>query len=107
MSYLANNCRIVIFLLTIATISNNMTNIMKQKDISKLLKIDESLLSRLLSNKRQVSWPLAERLSNFFPGRSISEWKRATPEELKAAFHSLNINNINVKQNRELSKCAR
>ena len=60
-----------------------------QKQISKQLGISETYLSILLSGERKVSWPLAERLSKKFPGRSISEWKRVSPGELKQAFNQL------------------
>jgi len=60
-----------------------------RKEISDQLDITEQYLSMLLSGKRKVSWNLAERLSKMFPGRSISEWKRATPAELELAFSQL------------------
>jgi len=71
---------------------------MKQKKISKYLGIDETLLSRLLTGKRQVSWPLAEKFSQIFPGKSISQWKRATPEELKQTFRSLDTQIQTIKE---------
>ena len=55
----------------------------KNKEIANTLKISESLASRLLSGERKVSWPLAERLSKMFPGKSISEWKRAEVTDLQ------------------------
>jgi len=62
---------------------------MKQKDIANTLNISDALVSRLLSGERKVSWPMAERLSKMFPGRSISEWKRASVEEIKQAFNQI------------------
>ncbi|RLB94616.1 MAG: hypothetical protein DRH26_00680 [Deltaproteobacteria bacterium] len=64
---------------------------MKNKDIAIALNISDALVSRLLSGERKVSWPLAERLSKMFPGRSISEWKRVNPEEIKRVFEHLEI----------------
>ncbi|MBT7630967.1 MAG: hypothetical protein HN597_14880 [Desulfobacula sp.] len=61
----------------------------KNKDIAITLKISDTLVCRLLNGERKVSWPLAERLSKMFPGKSMSEWKRATSKELKAAFNQL------------------
>ena len=75
---------------------------MKNKHIAKTLKVSDTLVSRLLSGERKISWPLAERLSKMFPGRSISEWKRAEPEELKQALSQLkpqsreNISNLSI-----------
>jgi len=64
---------------------------MKNKDIAIALNLSDALVSRLLSGERKVSWPLAERLSKMFPGRSISEWKRANPTELKQALDQLSL----------------
>jgi plasmid maintenance system antidote protein VapI len=60
-----------------------------RKEISDQFKISEQYLSMLLSGERKVSWPMAERLSKMFPGKSISEWKRSNPEELLEAFKQL------------------
>jgi len=60
-----------------------------RKHISNLFGVTEQYLSMLLNNKRSVSWPLAERLSELFPCRTIQQWKKAKPEELKRAFAQL------------------
>jgi len=62
---------------------------MKNKDISNTLNVSETLVSRLLTGQRKVSWPMAEKLSDLFPGKSIKEWKKAEPEDLKNAFAQL------------------
>jgi len=43
----------------------------------------------LFNGERKVSWNMAEKLSDLFPGKSISEWKRSNPEEFRAAFSQL------------------
>lgn len=73
------------------TIDNNrhkMTAMMKikQKTIAQILNRDPSEICRLLSGKRQVSWPLAVTLSELMPGRTIEQWKRSTPAELERSF---------------------
>jgi len=62
---------------------------MKQKQISIILGIHQSDVSRILSGARKVSWPLAEKLADLFPGKSIREWKQATPEELRRVSYPL------------------
>lgn len=64
---------------------------LKQKDIADYLGIKAAFVSMLLRGQRPVSWPLAEKLAAIFPGKSISEWKRAHPAELKQAFAQLNL----------------
>jgi len=66
-----------------------MTSMMKQKQIAKLLGIHDSDVSRTFSGERKVSWPLAEKLADLFPGKTIKQWKYATPEDLKRAFKLL------------------
>jgi len=63
-----------------------MTN---RQFISNTFGITEQYLSMLLNGERKVSWPIAEKLSDIFPGKSISQWKRATPKELRQAFEQL------------------
>lgn len=62
---------------------------MKQRQIAPIMEISEQYLSMLLKNQRPVSWPLAVRLAELFPGRTVQQWKVATPEQLKAAFEQL------------------
>jgi plasmid maintenance system antidote protein VapI len=45
----------------------------------------------LLGGERKISWPMAERLSKMFPGKSISEWKRSEPSDLKQVFNQLKV----------------
>ena len=58
----------------------------KQKDIQKILNCSQTAVSFILSGKRPISWAQAERLASVFPGKTIKEWKKATPGELKQAF---------------------
>ncbi len=60
-----------------------------RKEISQRLGMTEQYLSMLLKG-RKVSWPLAEKLSDLFPGKTIQQWKKASPEDLKNAFAQLN-----------------
>ena len=53
------------------------------------IKIDQARISRILRGKKQVSWSFANALSFEFPGRTIQQWKNATPEELRRAFDLL------------------
>lgn len=62
---------------------------MRQEKISKILEIHQSEVSRLLTGKRNVSWPLAARLSEMFPGKTTQQWKDASPEDLRRAFAQL------------------
>lgn len=63
---------------------------MTQNDIAKVVgSVDRTYINKLLTGKRAVSWPLAERLAELFPNRTIQQWKQATPEELKRAFAQL------------------
>jgi DNA-binding XRE family transcriptional regulator len=62
---------------------------MTQTDIAKHLGFSQPTINLTLSGKRKVSWPLAERLAEVFPGKSIKEWKHAKPSEIRAAFKFL------------------
>ena len=83
------------------TVRNNSHTIhimMKQKDIAKLLGIKESYVCMLFSEDikkyRPVSWPLAKRLSELFPDRTIHQWKNATPDDIKRAFAQIKCKKI-------------
>lgn len=52
-------------------------------------KIDQGRVSRLLRGEEKVSWPFASDLSTEFPGKTIQQWKKATPDDLEAAFQQL------------------
>jgi len=56
---------------------------------SKILGYDKSTISLFKSGKRAVSWPLAEKLCEIFPGKSIKEWKNSKPEQIAKAFDQL------------------
>jgi len=62
---------------------------MKQKHIAEILRVSQPTINLVLTGKRKVSWPLAQKLSNLFPGKTIAQWKNASPEELRIAFSQL------------------
>lgn len=69
-----------------------------QPQIAQTLGVSQSFVSQLLTEKKKVSWPLAEKLSDLFPGKTIQQWKRATPEDLKQAFEQLKDNNTTAEK---------
>ena len=60
-----------------------------KKTYKKLLGYDKSTISLFETGGREPSWPLAEKLCEIFPGKSIKEWKSASPNELKRAFNQI------------------
>ena len=62
---------------------------LKQKQISKIMGTTDAYISMIFLGRRPVSWPMAERLSELFPGKSIKEWKKANPDEVRRAFSLL------------------
>jgi plasmid maintenance system antidote protein VapI len=66
---------------------------MTQEKISRVLGFSQPSINLVLTGKRAVSWPLAEKLADLFPGKTIQQWKSATPDELKRAFSLLEIEN--------------
>ena len=62
-----------------------------RKHISKRLQITEQYISMLLAGKRQVSWPLAARLAELFPCKTIEKWKKAAPAEIEHVFNMIEV----------------
>jgi len=60
-----------------------------QQKIAQALTVSQPFINRVLRGKSPVSWPLAEKLAELFPGKSMKEWKYSGPEELKRAFSQL------------------
>ena len=60
-----------------------------QNKIAKALDVSQPFIHRIITGKDPVTWPLAEKLSDLFPGKSIKEWKRSGPEDIKRAFNQL------------------
>ena len=60
-----------------------------QEQIATLLERSQPTISLMLSGKLKVSWPMAARLAEIFPGKTIQQWKQATPEDLKKVFAQL------------------
>ncbi len=63
---------------------------LKQYQISKLLDIDNSYFNKIINKKLPIPWTLAEKLADLFPGKSLKEWKYASPEDIKQAFNQPN-----------------
>jgi plasmid maintenance system antidote protein VapI len=57
-----------------------------QIKIAEILGVTPPYISELLSGKHPISWKIADKLSILFPGKSIKEWKSASPEDVKRAF---------------------
>jgi plasmid maintenance system antidote protein VapI len=57
-----------------------------QQNIAKLLNVSQPFINQIMAGKKSVSWPLAEKLSDLFPGKTMREWKKANPSEIKRAF---------------------
>ena len=60
-----------------------------QQNIAKLLNVSQPFINQIMAGKKSVSWPLAEKLSDLFPGKTMREWKKASPEDIKRAFKQL------------------
>jgi len=65
-----------------------MKNITQHK-IAKTLKVSQPFISQVMTRQAPISWLMAEKLSDLFPGKSLREWKHASPKELKQAFNQL------------------
>jgi len=57
-----------------------------QAQISQILGFSQPTINLVLTGKRPVSWPLAEKLANLFPHKTIQDWKAAKPEDIIRAF---------------------
>ena len=60
-----------------------------QQNIAKLLNVSQPFINQVMTGKKSVSWPLAERLSDLFPGKTMREWKKSSPDDIKRAFKQL------------------
>lgn len=66
-----------------------------QNDIAAVIgAVDKTYVNKLLNGKRSVSWPLAKRLSELFPCRTIHQWKNATPDDIKRVFAQIKCKKI-------------
>lgn len=92
--------KIHIILLTWSIYGNSMDSMMNQKDIANYFKskydtkIDQSMVSRFLCGKAQVSWSFANDLSKEFPYLTIHQWKNATSDDIKRAFSQIKYKKI-------------
>jgi transcriptional regulator with XRE-family HTH domain len=57
-----------------------------QQQIAEALNVTQAFVSMVLSEKKPISWPMADRLSNLFPNKSIKQWKNAHPDDIRRAF---------------------
>lgn len=57
-----------------------------QIQMAEILGVTPAYVCQILTGKLPVSWKMAEKLSDLFPGRSIREWKYAKPTDVKRAF---------------------
>jgi plasmid maintenance system antidote protein VapI len=71
---------------------------MTQSDIAEAIGgVDRSYVNKLLSGARKVSWPMAAKLANLFPDRTIQQWKSAEPSDLEKAFSELSQSGCDLK----------
>ena len=56
------------------------------KKDTKILGYHASTISLFKSGKRKISWPLAAKLCELFPGKSLKEWKEAGTDDLCRVF---------------------
>ncbi len=59
---------------------------MNRTQIANKLKIDPSYVTRLLNKKRNISDSIAEKLHALFPKRTVKQWKKSSPSQIKKAF---------------------
>jgi plasmid maintenance system antidote protein VapI len=60
-----------------------------QNIIAQALDVSQPFINQILVGQKPISWKMAEKLSDMFPGKSLREWKHASPKELKQAFNQL------------------
>jgi plasmid maintenance system antidote protein VapI len=65
-----------------------MKNITQHK-IAKTLKVSQPFISQVMTRQAPISWLMAEKLSDLFPGKSLRDWKKANPKEVIKAFNSI------------------
>jgi len=62
-----------------------------QQKIAETLGVSQPFINQIINDKKAISWPLAEKLADLFPGKTIQQWKSATPDDLRRAFKLLEI----------------
>ena len=60
--------------------------VIKQKIMAMQIGISPSYLSLVLSGKKEISRPLAEKLSTLFPNKDFFFWRSADPSEIINSF---------------------
>jgi plasmid maintenance system antidote protein VapI len=64
---------------------------LRQIQIAEKLGISQAMVSLILAGKRPITWPLAVKLSDLFPGKSLRQWKEAGPDDLMKALRTLTL----------------
>tara|TARA_B100000614_G_C14449025_1_gene453474 strand:+ start:706 stop:930 length:225 start_codon:yes stop_codon:yes gene_type:complete len=61
-------------------------NIITQQKIATTLGVSQPFIHQVLTGKKKISWPMAEKLSNLFPSKTMQQWKRVDPDVIWSAF---------------------
>lgn len=65
--------------------------IYRQEDFGAMLGIPQCRVSRLLNGAEEVSFPLAVKLDQLFPGRGIMGWKTAAAKDVQRLYDHLKM----------------
>ena len=60
-----------------------------QIKMAETLGVTPAYISQILNDKLPLSWKLADKMAELFPGKTIKEWKNATPTQIRKAFSFL------------------
>jgi DNA-binding XRE family transcriptional regulator len=63
--------------------------LLTQEQISKTMGFSQPTISLTLAGKKKVSWPMAVKLAELFPAKTVEQWKVAKPEQIRRAFSFL------------------
>jgi len=61
----------------------------KQKKIAEILGVTQSLISKIETGSRPLSYPLAIKLFKMLPEKDVESWKHSKPDEIEAAFKKI------------------
>jgi len=78
-----------IFWLTAPFLWGIVIFMMKQEKIAKILGVTQSLISKIETGSRPLSYPLAIKLFKMLPEKDVEAWKHSSPEEIEAAFKKI------------------
>jgi plasmid maintenance system antidote protein VapI len=54
--------------------------------MAKTLGVSPAYVCQILTGKVSVSWKMADKLSELFPGKTLKQWKAAGPDDIRRAF---------------------